>query len=62
LGFLFFIKKIEKISTTKSPESIMGIIIKKYFAKNMNLNPNEIYHLSIMPCYDKKLGKFNSNF
>lgn len=43
------------IDTTKSPQQIMGSIIKYYVGGKLSLLPNQIYHVAIMPCYDKKL-------
>jgi iron-only hydrogenase group A len=42
------------ISTCKSPQEMTGAIIKSYFAKKMNLNPADIFVVSIMPCTVKK--------
>jgi len=33
----------------------MGSIIKYYIGTKLGLLPNQIYHVSVMPCYDKKL-------
>jgi len=43
------------IDTTKSPQQIMGSIIKYYIGTKLGLLPNQIYHVAVMPCYDKKL-------
>jgi iron only hydrogenase large subunit-like protein len=53
---------IPYISTTKSPQQIMGSFVKTYIATSMNLTPDRIYHVSIMPCYDKKLEASRSDF
>jgi iron only hydrogenase large subunit-like protein len=53
---------IPYISTTKSPQQIMGTIVKYYFSKQINKNPNDIYHTTIMPCYDKKLEASRDDF
>ncbi len=42
------------ISTCKSPQQIMGTIIKSFFAPAEGINPNEIYSVAIMPCVAKK--------
>lgn len=31
----------------------MGTLVKYYFAKKLDLQPENIYHVTIMPCYDK---------
>ncbi|KAJ3084937.1 hypothetical protein HK102_000500 [Quaeritorhiza haematococci] len=50
------------ISTTKSPQQIMGSLVKSYFASKLRLNPDAIYHVSVMPCYDKKLEASRQDF
>ncbi len=43
------------IATTKSPQQIMGVAVKSYLAPKWNVSPGQIYHVCVMPCYDKKL-------
>ncbi|XP_030068667.1 cytosolic iron-sulfur assembly component 3 [Microcaecilia unicolor] len=50
------------ISTTRSPQQVMGALIKDYFAKQQNVLPDRIYHVSVMPCYDKKLEASRPDF
>eukprot|EP01117_Protostelium_nocturnum_P014069 TRINITY_DN5315_c0_g1_i2.p1 TRINITY_DN5315_c0_g1~~TRINITY_DN5315_c0_g1_i2.p1 ORF type:complete len:485 (-),score=169.56 TRINITY_DN5315_c0_g1_i2:14-1468(-) len=50
------------ISSTKSPQQIMGTIVKEYFAGKLNLPSNQIYHATVMPCYDKKLEASRDDF
>ena len=50
------------ISTTKSPQQIMGSLVKDFLAKNVGKTPNQIYHCTIMPCYDKKLEASRQDF
>ena len=45
---------IENLSTCKSPQQMMGAIIKTYFARREGLNPSGIYSVSVMPCTAKK--------
>lgn len=48
------------IATTKSPQQIMGSLVKqclKSYAKQ-----NKIYHVTVMPCYDKKLEASRPDF
>ncbi|KAJ3237816.1 hypothetical protein HDU81_008919 [Chytriomyces hyalinus] len=54
---------LPNISTTKSPQQVMGTLLKTYFASNLGLpSPASIYHVSIMPCYDKKLEASRADF
>ena len=42
------------LSTSKSPHMMFGAIVKSYWAKNKNIDPKNIYVVSIMPCIAKK--------
>lgn len=66
-GFICYAEKthgdiLPFIDTTKSPQQIMGSIVKDYMAKSLGINPAQIYHTSIMPCYDKKLEASRIDF
>ena len=50
----FYPELIPNLSTCKSPHMMMGRIIKTYFAKKHEINPDEIFNVSIMPCTAKK--------
>ncbi|XP_060582869.1 cytosolic Fe-S cluster assembly factor narfl-like isoform X2 [Ruditapes philippinarum] len=50
------------ISKVKSPQQIMGSIVKDYFAKHLSKSPAQIYHVSVMPCFDKKLEASRPDF
>lgn len=45
---------IENISSCKSPQQMMGAIVKSYYADQQGLNPDDIYSVAIMPCTAKK--------
>ncbi|XP_069569564.1 cytosolic Fe-S cluster assembly factor narfl [Brachyistius frenatus] len=50
------------ISTTRSPQQMMGSLVKGYFAEQQGLSPQQIYHVAVMPCFDKKLEASRSDF
>ena len=50
------------ISTTKSPQQVMGSLVKNYFSQSIGLKGDNIYHCAIMPCYDKKLEASRDDF
>ncbi|XP_048344642.1 nuclear prelamin A recognition factor isoform X1 [Sphaerodactylus townsendi] len=50
------------ICTAKSPQQIMGSLVKGYFAKQQNLSPDKIFHVIVAPCYDKKLEALREDF
>lgn len=45
---------IPNLSTCKSPQQMMGAIIKSYYAEKENIDPRRIYSVAIMPCTAKK--------
>ena len=45
---------MENFSTAKSPQQMMGAIIKSYYAQKQEINPAIIRNVSIMPCTAKK--------
>ncbi|XP_061455106.1 cytosolic iron-sulfur assembly component 3 [Rhineura floridana] len=53
---------IPHISTAKSPQQVMGSLVKGHFAKQQCLTPDQIYHVTVMPCYDKKLEASRPDF
>ncbi|XP_051160482.1 probable cytosolic Fe-S cluster assembly factor GK14772 [Leptopilina boulardi] len=50
------------ISVTKSPQQIMGSLVKYHYGQLKNLPPENIYHITVMPCYDKKLEASRQDF
>ncbi|XP_063790938.1 cytosolic iron-sulfur assembly component 3 [Pseudophryne corroboree] len=53
---------IPYISVTKSPQQAMGWLVKNHLAQEKSLKPNQIYHVTVMPCYDKKLEASRPDF
>lgn len=50
------------VSQTKSPQQIMGSVVKDYLANKLGIKPNNIYHVGVMMCYDKKLEASRPDF
>lgn len=50
----FYPELLPYLSSTKSPMEIMGTLIKTYYAKNMGMDPKNIYSVALMPCSAKK--------
>lgn len=50
------------ISHVKSPQQVMGSLVKAYLAEKKGVNPKNIYHVTLMPCYDKKLEASRADF
>lgn len=45
---------LKNLSSAKSPHQMLGSVIKSYFAKKINVSPEKIFVVSIMPCTAKK--------
>ena len=50
----FYPEFIPNLSTCKSPQQMLGALIKSYWADKEGLDPAKIYSVSIMPCTAKK--------
>lgn len=58
-GWLRFIKSqypylVKQLSTAKSPQQMFGTVMKTYFAQKLNVSPEQIFTVSVMPCLAKK--------
>lgn len=43
------------LSRLKSPQALAGTLLKSVLSKKMGIAPDKVWHLAIMPCFDKKL-------
>ncbi|KAF3061108.1 Cytosolic Fe-S cluster assembly factor NAR1 [Daldinia childiae] len=43
------------ISKVKSPQALMGTLLKTTLSRTLGISPDRIWHLAVMPCFDKKL-------
>jgi iron only hydrogenase large subunit-like protein len=43
------------LSRLKSPQALTGTLVKSVLSQRYNVPPSQIWHLAIMPCFDKKL-------
>ncbi|KZF22269.1 cytosolic Fe-S cluster assembly factor nar1 [Xylona heveae TC161] len=43
------------LSRLKSPQALLGTLLKTSLSKRLNISPDRIWHLAVMPCFDKKL-------
>ena len=50
----FYPEFIPNLSTCKSPQQMMGALVKSYFAERENIPASKIVSVSIMPCTAKK--------
>jgi iron only hydrogenase large subunit-like protein len=43
------------LSRVKSPQALMGTLLKTTLSRVLGIPPDRIWHLAVMPCFDKKL-------
>ncbi|KAI0004668.1 cytosolic Fe-S cluster assembly factor nar-1 [Xylariaceae sp. FL0662B] len=43
------------ISRVKSPQALTGTLLKTTLSQTLGISPDRIWHLAVMPCFDKKL-------
>jgi len=46
---------LSHLSKVKSPQALTGTLLKASLSRALGIPPGRIWHLSIMPCFDKKL-------
>ena len=46
---------LQHLSKLKSPQALTGIMLKSVLSKHFGVHPSQIWHLALMPCFDKKL-------
>ena len=49
-----FPTELDHLSTCKSPHTMLGALIKSYYAGKVNVDPKNIFVVSVMPCTAKK--------
>jgi NADH-quinone oxidoreductase subunit G len=50
----YYTDMIPNFSTAKSPQQMMGAMIKAYWANKAGVDPAKVYSVSVMPCTAKK--------
>jgi len=50
----FYPEMLDNLSTCKSPQQMMGAVIKSFFAEREGIAPDKIFSVAIMPCVAKK--------
>ncbi|OPX86506.1 MAG: NADP-reducing hydrogenase subunit HndC [Pelotomaculum sp. PtaB.Bin104] len=51
---IYYPEFLDNLSTCKSPQEMMGALIKTYFAEKEGIDPGKIIVVAIMPCTAKK--------
>ncbi len=47
-------KHLEHLSSCKSPHTMMGAMVKSYYAQTLDIDPKDMFVVSVMPCTAKK--------
>lgn len=67
-GWICYAEKLQHsllplISAVRSPQQAMGTIVKHFLsAHRWNVPPRDVYHVTVMSCYDKKLEASRADF
>ncbi|KAI9679051.1 MAG: Cytosolic Fe-S cluster assembly factor nar1 [Trizodia sp. TS-e1964] len=59
-GWICYVEKthpyiLPHLSRLKSPQALLGTLIKSSLSKIYQIPPDRIWHVAVMPCFDKKL-------
>lgn len=59
-GWVCYVEKkhphvLPHLSRVKSPQALLGTLLKTTLSRTLGIPPSRIWHLAIMPCFDKKL-------
>lgn len=57
-----FPEMLPNLSTCKSPQQMMGSLVKTYLAEQEGVSPRDIYLVSVMPCTAKKYEAVRPEF
>ncbi len=65
-GWINFIEQyypeyLGHLSTAKSPQGMFGALVKSYYAEKNNIDPRDIFVVSVMPCTAKKVERAREN-
>jgi NADH-quinone oxidoreductase subunit G/NADP-reducing hydrogenase subunit HndD len=47
-------EKLEHLSTCKAPHTMLGALVKSYYADKIKVDPKDMFVVSVMPCTAKK--------
>ncbi|CAB40177.1 CIA machinery iron hydrogenase Nar1 [Schizosaccharomyces pombe] len=66
-GWICYVEKthsnlIPNLSRVRSPQQACGRILKDWAVQQFSMQRNDVWHLSLMPCFDKKLEASRDEF
>lgn len=50
----FYPDMLDHVSSCKSPQQMLGAVVKSYYANTVNVPTEKLFHVSVMPCTAKK--------
>jgi len=50
----YYPEMLPNLSTCKSPQQMFGAVLKTYYCQKNNIDPNDLFVVSIIPCTSKK--------
>ena len=59
-GWVCYVEKkhpnvLSHLSRLKSPQALTGTLVKSVLSRKYGIPPDRVWHLAVMPCFDKKL-------
>ncbi|KAI9722304.1 MAG: hypothetical protein M1812_001776 [Candelaria pacifica] len=59
-GWICYVEKthpyiVPHLSRLKSPQALLGTLLKTTLSRRLGVLPDRIWHVAVMPCFDKKL-------
>ena len=59
-GWICYVEKthphiLPYLSRLKSPQALAGTFVKSILSRRFGISPSDIWHMALMPCFDKKL-------
>lgn len=58
----YYPELLPNLSTAKSPQQMLGAVVKTYYAKKAGISPERIFSVSVMPCTAKKFESTRPEF
>lgn len=58
----FYPEYLSHLSSCRSPQQMLGSLVKKYYAKELGKKPEDLFMISIMPCTAKKFEASREEF
>ena len=50
------------MSRVKSPQQVLGTLLKRWWSPQRDARPSDVFHVSVQPCFDKKLEGSRDEF